>query len=593
MGLVRDLLQMKREEIIVGIKAVIATVGLTYLWKLPIVSIYPLLLLVVCIYLFKKKNVVESRHKVCTMMGAIILSGFLVLGILEGFLCNGWKIACIKLLFVFMGSYFLFQWFLENFFIVMDGFSDSFRNKSKKIIRFYKNKTVFLISFIVIMGLWLPVWLAHAPALMNSDSINQIMQMFGNLPLSNHHPVVHTMYVKVLYQLTRILGIDDINISFGIISFIQMMIMAAICAGAVTYVYKRLKSIPVICGMLGFYVLIAYHAYYSITIWKDTIHAGITSMFLILLHAYYLTEDKRKKHILLLANFVIGVMFCLFRSNGLYALLLWAVFLFLYELRNRDKKLLLTVVAVLVVSNVIKGPVYSQMEIAESIFTEKISIPLQQIACVIANDRELTKEETEMISRIIVIDRVQETYVNHISDPMKSLVEMCGHRDYLEDHKGEYLKLWISLGIKYPKDYLFAWINQTKGYWYPDTSYWTYFGCIYENELGLQATPIISADYTTKLDKWVERYDEVPIYGSFWNLGVYTWVLVGTFFYSFYRRQWFQCLLESLLLCIWMTLLISTPVYAEFRYMYAIILAMPLIIGLSLEEKRPIESRKM
>ena len=198
----------------------------------------------------------------------------------------------------------------------------------------------------------------------------------------------------------------------------------------------------------------------------------------------------------------------------------------------------------------------------------------------VANNRELSAYETEMINRIAWIDGIRENYVDYISDPIKSWVAMCGRRDYLKTYKWEYLRLWISLGMKYPKDYLFAWINQTKGYWYPNTSYWVYFGTLMENDLGLTETPIISWNFTHWLDKWVERYKEIPLYGSLWNLGVYSWGMILLELYALYKKKWGDALLVALPICLWGTLLISTPVYAEFRYLYAVILSMPLLVGL-------------
>ena len=50
--------------------------------------------------------------------------------------------------------------------------------------------------------------------------------------------------------------------------------------------------------------------------------------------------------------------------------------------------------------------------------------------------------------------------------------------------------------------------------------------------------------------------------------------------YALYKKKWGDALLVALPICLWGTLLISTPVYAEFRYLYAVILSMPLLVGL-------------
>lgn len=576
---------MNKRQVIYYIKTIISAIGISMLLKLPVVSIYPLFLWMICMYLYRQEAIGNKRQYVYTWIGAFLFSGMLSLGTLQDLMEHGWKVAIIQMVFIFSGSVLFLQWALTQIFTLLD-------NADKKRLEAQERKIpvskVFGVSYVVMVVFWIPVWLAHAPALMNSDTIDQIQQALGMRPVSNHHPAVHTLLIREIYRITCFLGIHDIEVSFGIMGVLQLLLMAAVCAGAATYVYywKRNKYLLVL--MIVFYGVVAYNAYYSITLWKDTLHAGITVVFLMLLHAYFSTVDGKRK--LLTAILGSGILFSLFRSNGMYALLLWAVLLLVVVLSNGLRKkrvglkkgviLLLAIGGALVISWIMKGPVYAAMEIDEPVITEKLSIPLQQVACVVANNRELSAEETEMINRIAGIDGIKESYVDYISDPIKSLIAMSGQRDYLEAHKGEYLKLWLLLGIKYPKDYLFAWINQTKGYWYPNTSYWVYFGTLIENDLGLAGTPIISVNFTHWLDKWVERYKEIPLYGSLWNLGVYSWGMILLELYALYRKRWDDALLVALPICLWGTLLISTPVYAEFRYLYAVILSMPLLVGL-------------
>lgn len=576
---------MNERKTIYYVKTVLSAIGISLLLKLPVVSIYPLFLWMICMYLYRQETVSNKRQYIYTWIGAALFSAMLSLGMLQEVLGHGWKVAIIQMVFIFSGSVLFLQWALTQIFILLD-------NTDKKKLEAQERKIpvrrVFGVSYVVMVVLWIPVWLAHAPALMNSDTIDQIQQALGMRPVSNHHPAVHTLLMRGIYRITCFLGIHDIEVSFGIMGVLQLLLMAAVCAGAATYVYywKRNKCLFVL--MIMFYGMVAYNAYYSITLWKDTLHAGITVVFLILLHAYFSTTNRKGK--LLVAIFCSGLLFSLFRSNGVYALLLWGALLLAVILKNvwikksvgvkKEVTLLLTIGGILAMSLIIKGSVYSAMEIDEPVITEKLSIPLQQVACVVANNRELSAYETEMINRIAWIDGIRENYVDYISDPIKSWVAMCGRRDYLKTYKWEYLRLWISLGMKYPKDYLFAWINQTKGYWYPNTSYWVYFGTLMENDLGLTETPIISWDFTHWLDKWVERYKEIPLYGSLWNLGVYSWGMILLELYALYKKKWGDALLVALPICLWGTLLISTPVYAEFRYLYAVILSMPLLVGL-------------
>ena len=109
----------------------------------------------------------------------------------------------------------------------------------------------------------------------------------------------------------------------------------------------------------------------------------------------------------------------------------------------------------------------------------------------LANDRDLTPEQSELIDQVIDRTYVKELYNPTFADNMKELVR-AGNPQYLEDHKTDFLKLWISLGLKYPGDYLEAYIQQTNGYWYPDSYYLVAEAeGISATSLGISHTPLI------------------------------------------------------------------------------------------------------
>lgn len=85
---------------------------------------------------------------------------------------------------------------------------------------------------------------------------------------------------------------------------------------------------------------------------------------------------------------------------------------------------------------------------------------------------------------------IPDYYQPELSDPVKALIQY-GHPEYLETHKGEYLKLWVQLGLKYPLDYWNAFVDQTKGYWFPGAPGMLTNEGISPNELGLSWQPVL------------------------------------------------------------------------------------------------------
>lgn len=162
-------------------------------------------------------------------------------------------------------------------------------------------------------------------------------------------------------------------------------------------------------------------------------------------------------------------MICLFRTNGWYAFLFSLPFL-LYAFRRHLIQMLPLHLVILFIALVVKIPVMNAFHVVQPDFVESICIPLQQTARVICEDKELTEEEWESIHKVIDTTYIKELYAPGFADNMKELVR-AGDPGYLTEHKGEYLKLWLSLGLRYPSTYIRAYIDQTIGYWYPDVAY--------------------------------------------------------------------------------------------------------------------------
>ncbi len=135
-------------------------------------------------------------------------------------------------------------------------------------------------------------------------------------------------------------------------------------------------------------------------------------------------------------------------------------------------------------SLILTGPVYTACHVERASFTESLSIPLQQIACVVSNGRQLSPEQEMLIDDVVDTSLIPEYYNPVISDPIKALVSY-NHADAIIRNPSKYFTLWIQLGISYPGDYLQAFIDQTKGYWFPAPAALRTNEGISPNEIGL------------------------------------------------------------------------------------------------------------
>lgn len=451
------------------------------------------------------------------------------------------------------------------------------------LINLVRNHTALCAFFCCILC-WLPYYLYQYPGIMTPDSINQFEQVLGLIPYSNHHPWVHTMVFGLFYRLGYVLTGDMVS-AVSVYTLFQICLLA----GSVACFISTLRAYRIrpffLFLIMAFYALIPYHAVFSITIWKDIPFAAAALFFSCSILRLGVRGNVNVRNLILFT--ISGVMICLFRSNGWYAYLLATPFLLL-GFRKRAKALYPALLLTLLCAVIVKYPVMRAFHVEQPDFIESVSIPMQQITAVICNDRELTAEERALIEKVVDLTYIHDLYNPGFADNIKELVR-AGNQDYLVAHKKDFFRLWASLGLRYPGDYLTAYVDQTYGYWYPDSFYLVAEAeGVSATDLGVSHRPLIGGPLVIKgKEIAIKLGSMVPIYGTLWSMGVACWVLLFCICTVIIREEYYKliCYLPSLSLLF--TVLIATPVATEFRYVYFMVLCLPfyLITAVLPEEK--------
>ncbi len=432
-----------------------------------------------------------------------------------------------------------------------------------------------LCAFLCCLLCWLPYYLYQYPGIMTPDSINQLEQILGVVPFSNHHPWVHTLVFGLFYRIGYALT-KNMVIAVSVYTFFQMCLLA----GSVAYFISTLRSHKirpfVLLIIMAFYALIPYHAVFSVTVWKDIPFAAAVLLFSCAIFRLSIRNSVCAGN--LLVFMISGVMICLFRSNGWYAFLLALPFL-LFGFRKKAKAVYPPLFAALLLAVIVKYPVMNAFHVRQPDFIESVSIPMQQITAVICNDRYLSGEELALIEEVVDLTYIHDLYNPTFADNIKELVR-AGNQDYLVAHKKEFLKLWIDLGLRYPGDYLTAYVHQTYGYWYPDSFYLVAEAeGVSATDLGVSHTPLIGGPLVIKAKEIAVKLGSmVPIYGTLWSMGVACWVLLFSISVTLIRRDFHRliCYLPGLSLLL--SVLVATPVATEFRYVYFLVLCLPFYL---------------
>lgn len=434
---------------------------------------------------------------------------------------------------------------------------------------------VFFGSMLIMLIMWLPFLLYLYPGVLTEDSEWQLLQATGKTELTNHHPVVHTMIIKLTFGLGQWLFNGDDTKAVLVYSITQQIFLAGCFAYLIETLYSfKVKKVFLIASLL-FYCIPVYHGMYSVTMWKDIWFGGITAALIALILRLLSKSGKFRLSVIeAVLLFVLSVGMSLMRSNGIYAfmlLLLAGIIVFF----KRNKATVVIMSAALITAFIIKGPVYTAMGVKPVDLIESLSIPVQQISAVASQPNNLTPEQTELLENVVDIDRIADTYEPVISDPIKSIIREKDNQDYIAEHKEDFLKLWISLGLSYPDIYLKAYVNQTCGYWYPDVQYWIATTNGLSSSIDIKNSPKTGA-LTGFMDNYCFSYIETPFFGLFSSIGLGVWVLIFMAGAAIKKHGAAAALIYIPVVGVWLTLLIATPVYSEFRYIYCLFTALPL-----------------
>ncbi|MBD5507130.1 MAG: hypothetical protein HDR05_03505 [Lachnospiraceae bacterium] len=437
---------------------------------------------------------------------------------------------------------------------------------------------VWGLSFITCMICYFPYLLTYYPGVIEYDSWIQLRQVFGDT-YSNHHPWLHTMFIKELYNLGLTIFHSE-NRAVAFYSICSMSFLSSAYATSIGYLYKKGVKRYLLILLLLIYALTPINGIYSITMWKDISFASSVLLFIILLcklHDNVLQEKNNLLHWLLFIP--ISFFMCFFRSNGLYTfILIIPVMLYIYW--QHKKSFILSVMAVIVIAVIYKGPVFQYFGVQNVDLIESLSIPAQQMAAVISYGGEISDKDLALLEEIIDISKVPEAYLGSptCSDAVKILVRETDNQQYISDHKGEFFAAWLRTGIKNIFYYYKAYIEETKGYWYHQVKsvfLWATYLFDGANGLGIVREckmPNGISDIIPALLVWYHS-----VFDKYLSCGLYVYTLIFGFLVSLRQRRekWFTTIP---LLGIWLTLLIATPVYADLRYIFAIHTALPFVM---------------
>lgn len=563
------LTKIKNYNLVQIFLAVITYCAILKLGLLKSYNIVSWLVLLILILFYIKADIFNNKYKKDITLFSIFFSFLLTFGNIVYCEKNNPNVSFLREL-VSLNSLIIFIGIFNLLYIVLYNILPKLVDyKIKKNLQL-NNKKLVIVSFLIIFLCWLPYFLNYFPGILTSDSISELTTVINNFSVvSDHHPVIHTLFVAGPYNIGfKIFNSVTVGVAFS--SVVQMIIMASIFSSLIVFLNKRNINRKILLLILGYYAILPMHGFYSITMWKDIVFSGV--LLLLVMECIKLLEKKEELKFKNFTTFIVVSIFCIFfRNNAIYMYFLLFIFS-LIIFRKKIKYFICAFSIVFCVYFVVKGPVFNYFNVSKSASAEYIGMPLQQIGRMAFKNVEFSDYEKKYLNKLIPIEVMAKSYNPGLTDGIKFNKNYNGKA--FDDNKTTYFKIWLDLVRKYPSISLEAYAASTLGYWYPSVEPSTVAMSIESNSFNLEKQSKLPEVFNKIFTK-IENIN-TPLFNIEWSIGLCFWIILIFCWISIKRKKSIYPYIP--IFGIWITMMIASPAFAEFRYVYGAFTCLPLLM---------------
>lgn len=444
---------------------------------------------------------------------------------------------------------------------------------------------LWVISGVLILIAWVPVWLAYYPAVFAYDAETQLGQVISQI-YSTHHPLMHTLIMGGCMKLMWDVG--GINAGMAMYAALQMILMAGVCGWMIAEAH-RLGTRRWLLWVYGcFCALFPVHAILAISTTKDSVFAGLMAVFVLLVRRCLADEGG------LIRLVVATALMILFRNNAVYALVFMMIILAAVCITGRRsgrkpvKGLLIAILIGCIAGCLINTGLKAVLHAESGSPREALSIPIQQMARVyVRHGEELPAGIADDLAVLLAgtSEDLTVRYNEHLADPVKRQIYM--------KEPARFVKTWVRLGLRYPGDYLDAWLYTTEGAWYiRDTSVNRIYGEGSAGGFGYLSTDIrsmpagfevIPRSFIPGLRSGLERlvsdnvFEKIPVIRLVFSPALYVWILAGYGYVRRVRRDYVSTAVLLYPLAVYLTILMGPAVLIRYMYPYMLLVLLPML----------------
>ncbi len=497
------------------------------------------------------------------------------------------------------GAWYLYCWavpvaaaaapILANGVRLLEGYNNRRRDFSHGVDG--RNNRTFLMIWGGLFLAYFPAFLASFPGFFSYDAEAETYMVFTE-KYSTYQPLLHVLLlgwtIRIVYHLTQ-----SYNAGIAVYILMQMAVLSACFAYMMTFL-KRIgvRRWVFRAGML-FLALFPTVSMFVCCSTKDALFSGgvvlLTTLCLEMARdtESFLASGRKK---VLLAAAMLLILF--FRNNGIYALVIFLIF-FGVAYRDVWKRWIMPIVSAFLIFILVSAGLSAALHAKKGPLAEMLCVPIQQLARVYMQAGDtLTKEEEEILFNLIP-QVILEDYNPKLAD----VVKLNFLEDNFKKEPGKYIGLWFRLGMRHPDIYVNAFLENTFGYWYPDTVLDGYRGIwaagrqyedssyfAFGTEAPGQRRHLIPALETFYEKISLEIYQQkVPVIAMLFSPGFWHWVYLFLALYLLVTRCRRQILSLAVIGLLYLTVLLG-PI-ALVRYVLYMFFAVPLVLALLFDAK--------
>ena len=434
-------------------------------------------------------------------------------------------------------------------------------------------KALCIISAVLLLVVYAIYFLTFYPGGIYIDTWTSFEMLTGAKEFTSQQPVLYTVILNIVKLL-----MPDYYTGFAIITAVQIILMISVLTYFIYWILDKGVNPIIAFFTILFFAFFKLYPLYSVSVWKDTPFSLVLLLLTLSIIDIVLESNKNKINISTIVKFNISAALVIFlRSNGMYLIIISAAVLVLCFIRKNIKEnianfitfvisLLVTIVLCIIIQHsfVLFG-IKKTPEIGMT-----ISVPIQQVARVVAVDGNITEEQKELIEKVVPIKTIKSKYRALLVDRIKW--DTTFNEKYLVDHLSDYFKLWFELLLQNPSEYFKSYLLQTSGFWtfnvvgeeaYQSAVTWETLNHIAQNKN-------IIAD-NTNFD-----FKENILAIEYYSGGFFFWITALSAFITFRLCEKKYLIGYIAPIALWLTVMVATPMGQALRYVYILVLILPL-----------------